>query len=289
MTTGERAQRIAIHGAPRSGTTWVAEILNSSPQTLYKYQPLFSYALKDALTPDSSVEDVDSFFGALESTPDSFMDQSEARERGTLPTFQKSSHSHIVYKEVRYHHILANLLQKSPDLRLVACIRNPFSVINSWLRAPREFRADLGWKQNAEWRYAPEKNRGRPEEFNGYERWKECVAIFLQLAEEHPGRVHLLQYRDLLASPVSRVRALFDFCSLEVTEPTLEFLRESVSRDDSDVYSVYRVEQSDEKWKTELASEIVQAIEDDLRGHRLARFAVRGPDESRAERGDSPR
>ena len=41
---------VAIHGVPRSGTSWIGEIINSSPNVLYKFQPLFSYALKDFLT-----------------------------------------------------------------------------------------------------------------------------------------------------------------------------------------------------------------------------------------------
>ena len=47
--------RVAIHGPPRSGTTWIGEIVNSSPRTIVKYQPLFSYALKDYLSPGSSL------------------------------------------------------------------------------------------------------------------------------------------------------------------------------------------------------------------------------------------
>ena len=37
---------ISIHGVPRSGTSWLGQILDSSPKVRYKFQPLFSYAFK---------------------------------------------------------------------------------------------------------------------------------------------------------------------------------------------------------------------------------------------------
>ena len=42
-------KRIAIHSAPRSGSSWLGQILNSSPKVCFRFQPLFSYAFKDYL------------------------------------------------------------------------------------------------------------------------------------------------------------------------------------------------------------------------------------------------
>ena len=36
-------------GVPRSGTSWFGELFNSSPRVAYRFQPLFSYAFKDAI------------------------------------------------------------------------------------------------------------------------------------------------------------------------------------------------------------------------------------------------
>jgi hypothetical protein len=264
--------KVAVHGVPRSGTTWLAEILNSSPQTLFKYQPLFSYALKGYLGPDSSRERVDEFFALLESTRDDFLDRTPERARGTLPTFAKAEPTHVVYKEVRYHHILDNLMAVHPDVLLVACIRNPLSVVSSWLRAPREFRGDLGWKRHEEWRYAPKKNQGRPEEFHGYERWKDAAWTFLRLEALHPRRTRIVEYRRLLAHPEAEVAALFDFCGLPVTEQTRAFLRRSMAEGNPDAYSVFRSGQSDEAWVTNLEPEIAGEIRADIRGTDLERF-----------------
>ncbi len=62
MSPGTELAKIAVHGVPRSGTSWLSEIFNSSPRVLFKYQPLFSYVLKDFLNPGSSREEIGAFF-----------------------------------------------------------------------------------------------------------------------------------------------------------------------------------------------------------------------------------
>jgi len=264
--------RVAVHGVPRSGTTWVGEILNSSPNVIYKYQPLFAYALKGFLTPNSTPAEIDAFFSRLVTTQDEFMDQVAAREAGKLPSFTKSTPTHVVYKEVRYHGILTNLLQRAPDVRLIAVIRNPLATLNSWLRAPREFRQDLGWSVAAEWRAAPSKNLDRPEEYNGYERWKEATRLFLRLEAQFPDRVHLLRYSALVNNTSVEVERLFTFCGLSVTEQTLAFLTASTTQMVGDAYAVYRSQQTDDRWRTELDPEIVAAVCDDLKTDQLSIF-----------------
>ena len=102
--------KLAIHGAPRSGTTWLGEIINSSPKVVYKFQPLFSYRFKSYLSACSSAEHIGEFFQLLSATNDLFCDQTQARSAGELPTFEKTTSPEIVaYKEVRYHNILHNL------------------------------------------------------------------------------------------------------------------------------------------------------------------------------------
>ena len=274
MTDPGRPARIAVHGAPRSGTTWVAEILNSSPRTVVKYQPLFSYALKDFLGPDSTTREIDAFFEKLETTADDFLDQVEQRADGRLARFEKQTCTHVVYKEVRYHHLLGNLMARGTDVRLVGCIRNPLSVINSWLRAPREFRGDLGWEIEEEWRRAPKKNLGRPEEFHGYERWKDAARILLDLGRAYPERVHLVEYRRLVAEPRRGTEDLFAFCGLEVEEPTRAFLERSTSQANPDAYSVFRSRQTDDAWKDQLDPAIAAEIQADLFGTALERFVT---------------
>ena len=58
-------QRIAIHSVPRSGSTWLGQIFNSSSLVIYKYQPLFSYAFKGRLSPQSTNNKIVQFFDEI--------------------------------------------------------------------------------------------------------------------------------------------------------------------------------------------------------------------------------
>ena len=110
--------------------------MNSAPSVCYKFQPIFSYALKDFIGANSSAEEIESFFHVLEQTVDPFLDQSEARRDGVLPQFKKVAATHVAYKEVRYHNILPNMLRRCPNVKVIGVVRNPLSVISSWLAAP---------------------------------------------------------------------------------------------------------------------------------------------------------
>lgn len=266
--------KIALHGVPRSGTSWIGEMFNSSPHTLYRFQPLFSYALKDFLTPASSKEDIDAFFELLLHTEDDFVKQSAKRTSGDFPTFQKTQLTHIVYKEVRYINILYNLMRRTEDVYLCAVIRSPLSVINSWLRAPREFRRDIDWSEQEEWRYALKKNLNKAEEFNGYEKWKEATNIFLQLKARYSSRVYLAKYNRFLTNAGQETENLFREVGLQVTGQTREFLKHSSSTDSSNPYSVFRANQRDDKWKTQLDPVIAQQIINDVKGTSLEEYVI---------------
>src|SRR5690606_13455464 len=104
------------------------------------------------------------------------------------------------------------------------------AVLDSWRRAPREFRVDLGWDFAAEWRSAASKNEGRPENFFGFDKWKEAAETFLRLAERFPDRVRVVRYLDLLVACRPTVEGLFGFYGLPVEGQTIEFLAASSAK-----------------------------------------------------------
>ena len=210
----------------------------------------------------------------LSKTRDSFLDQEVQRKNGILPSFEKREITHLVYKEVRYHNILENLMNKSDDILLCCVIRNPFSVINSWLRTPKEFRRDIGWIEEEEWRFAPNKNMNKPEEFNGYEKWKEAVNIFLSLEKDYSDRICIINYEKIFADKFNEVKKIFDFLGISITQQTLDFLNYSDGICDIDPYSVFRKDHKIDKWKNELSPCIINEIREDLIGTRLERFLV---------------
>ncbi len=256
-------KKIAIHSVPRSGSTWLGSIFDSHPNVAYRFQPLFSYTHKNQLKKNFSLVDIDNFFSDILHTKDDFVLQKEAIEQNKVPSFEKGVLTHIVYKEVRYHNIIDNLLEKDADIKIIGLVRNPFSVINSWLQAPKEFKKDLGWKIEEEWKYAPKKNLNRDEEFNGYQKWKEATFMFLNFKKKYPNNFYLLNYDSLLKGNKSVVVDLFSFCNLDMPQQTLKFLKASSKKNDSDAYSVYKQKEADDKWQAELPPYIINEIKGD--------------------------
>lgn len=266
-------KRIAIHSAPRSGSTWLGQVFNSSPSVKYAFQPLFSFAYKGFLTENTSLEAIQYFFNELLQTEDEFINQTDGIQKGIIPQFKKSNKiSHVVYKEVRYHYVLENLLQKDKNIKVIGLIRNPLSVIASWLKAPKEFRKDLGWVENEEWQFAKKKNLNKPEEYNGFEKWKEVTRMFLDLENQFPNQFLLVDYNDLLLDTEICVKKMFVFCELDFTPETKEFITITKEINNEDAYSVFKTKQLDNDWQSSLKSEIVEAIKQDLKHTELERF-----------------
>lgn len=254
-------KHIAIHSVPRSGSSWLGSIFDSSPNVAYRYQPLFSYSHKSELNQHSSKKDIERFFQNILNTEDEFVLQKKAILNKNVPSFPKKKMTHIVYKEVRYHHILKNLLEKDKEIRVIGLVRNPYAVINSWLQAPKEFKKELGWKIDEEWKYAPKKNLNKEEEFNGFEKWKEVTSLFEELNEQYPDNFILVKYIDLLNNTEETIHSIFESCKLKVEPQTIEFLNRSKTIDKSNnAYSVYRKKNNDDMWKSQLNREIINEI-----------------------------
>lgn len=256
-------KKIVLHSVPRSGSTWLGSMLDSSSKTIYRYQPLFSYTHKSQLSQFSSIKDINLFFEDIKNTSDKFVLQEEAIKKGLVPKFNKGNPTHIVYKEVRYHHILENLLIQDNDINVIGLVRSPFSVINSWLQAPKEFKSELGWKVEEEWKKAPSKNLERIEEYNGYEKWKEVTNLFLNLEKKFPNRFHLVNYSNLVSNKMETLKGIFDFCNLPFSEQTQDFLKKSSRKNNEDAYAVYKTKNNDLSWKKTLPTYIVDSIKSD--------------------------
>lgn len=246
---------VALFGCPRSGTTWLGQILNSAPPVQFRYQPLFSYEFKDwfgqhGLTEDSLAQ----FRMALMAAQSDFVLQD------LRPT--KTTASHLVWKEVRYHQHMAGLLALQGLHHLVYIFRSPVAVLNSWYQAPKEFRA--GQDIHREWLHAPSKNT-EPCEFNGFEKWKASMRMALGLQRRHPGKLLMLSYEQLCANPLAVTRRLFASLDLPLGDETRAFLKASTSRHDTDAYSVFKSHRT----PLTLPSDIVQQITSDTEANAL--------------------
>lgn len=230
---------IAIHGAPRSGTSWLGQLFNSNPHVAYRFQPFFAHAFRGRVDSQADAASLRAFFSDLLATDDAFVLQTgAARLSATTPVFAKAGISHLVYKEVRFHHLLPHLLATLPGLKAIGLVRDPRAVMASWVRAPREF--DPTWSLTHEWREAKRKNAGLEENWYGFERWKVLARCFLRLEALYPDRFRLVRYEDLTREPAHVLRALFDFCGLALETQSRLFVAQSTSQDDGDAYGVFR-------------------------------------------------
>ena len=269
-------QVVSIHGVPRSGTSWLGQIFDSHPDVAYRHQPLFAYRFKDRLNVDSSQKDVIRFLNDLyQLTEDDFILDTQRHQAAS--EFWQTAEKHqspgfLVMKMVRYHHLLHLFLETVPDIRIAGIVRHPCAVINSWLQAPKEFRS--GWNAMEEWRYAPKKNAGRIEEFNGFEKWKEVAYLFLALEQKYPDNFILTRYEQLVQNTETEVDRLFSFVGLDLHPQTLRFIWLSKSRHDPDPYAVIKNPETYQRWRTELNSEIANEILADVRGTELEQFLL---------------
>lgn len=261
--------KIALHSVPRSGSTWLGNIINSHPEVCFKYQPLFSYAFKGYLDEDSSLKEVNRFYDEIIKSKDEFINQKEGIENKIIPSFIKHEIiTHTCYKEVRYHNILENLLKVDKDIKVVLLIRNPLAVLYSWYKAPKEFKPEKGWLFEEEWLNAPKKNLNKIEEFNGYSKWKEATLLFHKLNFKYPNQVVLIKYSNLIKDTPKQIEKLFDFLNLNVPSQTLDFITSSKSVNHSDAYSVFKQKQKDTNWQF-LPKHIISYIKRDLKNTDL--------------------
>ena len=252
-------QIIMIVGMPRSGTSWLSQILDSCPQVCFRLSPLFSYAFKNAVNENSSKEAYENVFRGAYAAHDEFMGQTRNRELGHYPVFKikDSAPEFLVIKMTRFHNLISTILRYFENLRIAAIVRHPCGAINSWLATPKEFPQEADPMK--EWRTGACRKTG-PEEFWGFEDWKKVTRLHLSLAAEYPDRFTIVQYEDLVTNPVGKTRQLFSFLELPYTPQTEAFLIESQSRHDEDTHATYKDPGVKDQWKTRLHPQIQAEI-----------------------------
>lgn len=272
MTDLSKLQLVTIQSVPRSGSSWLGQIFKSSPHVEFRFQPLFSYAFKGAVRTDSTRAEILDFFEGILRTTDDFILQRDDYHVEYPDLADRAAVTHLVMKEVRYNHVVRQMLQQLPELKLVGLVRHPCAVLDSWIHAPREFKPE--WSVEGQWRSGALKNQGRPEEFFGFDKWKEVAQLFVDLEREHPSQVKVVRYADLNTDPFTTVKDLFAFCGLEYAQETEAFIRQSRSKQGTDANSVYRLVRPDLAWQGRLPEGVVREIMDELKEHPLSRFLV---------------
>jgi hypothetical protein len=263
---------IYIAGVARSGTSWLGQVFNSSPDVTFRFQPLFAYEFKNAVNEDSSAADFSQLFEQMVLNDSSFLVQEDKVLSGTYPDFEKNStNSILAFKENRYQSVIEPMMRKVPYLYGVGLIRHPCAVLSSWMRNEKEF--PKGADIEKEWRFGNCKNQGN-EDYFGFYKWKEVANLYLDLAEKYPDRFIVQYYEGLLVDTNNKMQDLFKFVGLPWQSNTRDFVVDSGASHSDDYYSVYKnpVLLASQPWREHLPANIVDEIYADLKGTRLARF-----------------
>ncbi len=259
---------VGIHGVPRSGTSWLGQLINASPVVNFKFQPLFSYAFKDYFNLESSCDEVNNFLSEIAVSDDDFINLKDKNLLGDYPAFEKSEiKTHLVFKQVRYHYLIEKVLTCRKDAKFILIVRNPLEVLNSWRKAPREFHP--GWDFNEEWFFANRKNLQRKEEYFGYAKWKEATIMFHDLGERYKDQVKIVDYNRLRENTLESISEIYCFIDLEIATQTKDFIGQSQNIKDNHPNSVYKSSKKRLSHKVEIPKDIQDYIFDDLKNSNL--------------------
>lgn len=259
-----KAEHIAIFSVPRSGSTWLGQIFNSSENVSYRYQPIHSYSFPFSISQSSSKEEIENFYSNLFFSKDPFICQEKNLSGNATPVFTKEIPTHLVWKEVRHIEVIESLLSKT-NTKVIGLIRHPCSVINSWINAPKEF--DKAWNIEEEWRFASQKNITLHDYF-GFEKWISTTNLFLKLKDDYPTNFELVKYEELVTNPIKVIEVLFNFCELEISPQVINFIKRSTSVKSNDPYDVYRKDVNLDQWKENLDSKISNEILNDPKARK---------------------
>lgn len=262
---------VVLVGMPRSGTSWLSQILESCPDVRFRLSPLFSYALKNVVDERSTAEAYLEMFQRAYELEDEFMTQSKNRQDGHYPMFAERGEAPpvLAIKMTRFHNLIETMMNKVPNLKFVSIVRHPCGAIASWVNTPKEFPA--GADVMAEWRSGACRNTG-PEEFWGFDNWVKVTKLHTSLEHDFPDRFRIVRYEALVERPMEQTRDLFAFLNLPFSRQTEQFLIDCHTKHDSDTHAVYKDPAVKDKWRETLPAAIQQEIVGELQGTELARF-----------------
>ena len=262
---------VALFGVARSGTSWLGQVFNSSPEVVFRFQPLFSYEFKGRVNENSTREEYERLFEEMVTADTPFLTQADKQASGEYPRFEKLAVPRtLVFKENRYQSVLEPMMRRVPSMTGIGIVRHPCGVLDSWSRNAKEF--PLGSDIRKEWRFGNCKNIGN-EDYFGYYKWKEVTHLYLDLQDKYPDRFRIVQYEDLVNDPMKSIPGLFDFCHITFEEQTRRFLQESGQVHTDSYYAVYKNKSVIDRWREMLDPGIIEEVLANLKGTRLERFA----------------
>lgn len=248
---------IIVSGMPRSGTSWLGQIVNSDPRVAFRTEPLFSLRFKNIINISSTHEEISDFFNSLIDVDDDFILQKDNQRAGYYPAFDKVKPEVLSFKTTRHHELLEKYLNCVSDVQIVGIVRHPAGAINSWLKSYKEFEKK-GCVKESDWRNGGCR-KSEIGEYWGFDDWLTITKQFVFLSEKYPN-FYITKYSDLVRNTEKSVEELFNKMDFEILPQTRDYILQCHSRHDEDPYSVFKNRNVADKWRQELDRDIAQAI-----------------------------
>lgn len=251
---------IWVNGMPRSGTSWLAQIIDSSPNVNFKMAPLFSYEFKNVVNEDSTDEDWFDFLMSVYFSEDPFLNQIDRKKSGDFISFTKEVEpEYLCIKDVRNHQLIERIVNLGERVKVIHIVRNPCATISSWIHSKKEFVIKDQTKSD-EWKTGATRKTNQSE-FWGFNDWIELTTKYQNLQKKFPKQIYVVRYEDLLHNPVLETKKIFQFCGLEFNEQTNSFLTQSHSKHEESDYSVFKSpEKTLNSWKSLLNQDVKDEI-----------------------------
>ncbi len=247
-----------ICGMPRSGTSWVGQIFDSSPDVAFRMEPLFAYRFKNIINDKSSKAEITKFFNDAYLSDDDFILQKENRVKKVYCSFNKKpTAAFLVVKTTRHHNLLERYLKLVDCIEVISIVRHPCAVISSWINTEREFKAK-GCTVENDWKSGKCRKDGDGE-FWGFDDWLSVTHQYIELSQKY-SNFKIVKYADLIHGAEDVISKLFIQLSIPYTRQTVDFLRDCHSSHHDDPYSVFKKTDVEDKWKTKLNNAIAQEI-----------------------------
>lgn len=258
-----------IWGAPRSGTSWLGHLVAQHPDVEYRFQPIHSYTFRPRLEHNASLVDLYWFYWRLLCTRDPYVLNGLA---GDVKLQDKKLLSRIfpralVFKETHDLLSIHRILRLDSKARLAVLIRDPISVVESWINAPKEFNPD--WSVSDEWMAASKKNSEYSGNHFGVDQWIKTTKQTLTLSSELPQQLRIVRYDRLYKSTEETIAEVLNHFCLPLDRYSL--LPLSPIPEKLDEYSVSRRRKKSPSWKR-LPNDLRREIERVIRKEGLGDF-----------------
>jgi hypothetical protein len=264
---------IFLLGMPRSGTTWLSQIVESSPECVVRLSPNYSYRLKNSLSLTSTAADWTRTLRDACSSDDPFLTQNFRRESGELCFFDaepECERRHLAVKDTRFHELYLSAMDVLPRAKIVYIARHPAAALWSW-RSCKEFPPTAEFRE--QWRHGACRKVDGPGEYWGFDDWKALTFRYCALAAREPARYLIVEYEELVSACVAETKRIFAFLGVPYAPRTEAFITLSQSVHDERAYSVFKTKEVVDAWRADFPTAILREIRSELSGTMLERFA----------------